>query len=462
MKPASLSLRLGLQVGLLGAGLVLLLAVLGYWSVARGLESIARSDLQGRLERIAHSLGMPPHHENRQLEQHHLVDELMGHDNLHLRIISLPPRPSVLFDYGFALPAGLHAGLRRPFLQFEHWRDHHGHILLIASRQMTLHDGTPVSVQLAYNRLADEQLLQALLHSILLALPFLLFLTGGGAWWTARRSLQPLHEFMAVAARVSTESLTHRIETRNLPRELHELACGINVMLERLDLGVQQLTRFSDDLAHELRSPITNLLGRAQVTLARERSAAEYRVALESCSEELERLARIVSDMLYLAQVSEETSSQAFGPVELEAEMLKMADIFSLAAEDKNIRLTTAGAGQVTGDRLMIQRALSNLLSNAIRYCPRQGQIHLEISPAPDQVSLSVTNSGPGIAVAHQARIFERFYRVDPCRSRGRGGTGLGLAIVQSIMQRHGGRVDVCSSPEGPTCFSLIFPVPAG
>lgn len=149
----------------------------------------------------------------------------------------------------------------------------------------------------------------------MIALPLLLMLIGIGAWWVVQRGLAPLQQFSRVAAKVTTQDLTHRLSPDNLPRELAELAHSINFMLHRLDGGVQQLSQFSDDLAHELRSPITNLMGKAQVTLSRERPPHEYKAVLESSTEELERLTRIVSDMLFLAQVSHPASQVAFEEV---------------------------------------------------------------------------------------------------------------------------------------------------
>src|SRR5450830_1300120 len=141
-----------------------------------------------------------------------------------------------------------------------------------------------------------------------------------GAWWLVQRGLAPLQQFSRVAAQVSTQDLTHRLALDNLPKELGELAHGINFMLHRLDGDVQQLSQFSDDLAHELRSPITNLMGKAQVTLSRERPSEEYKAVLVSCTEELGRVTRIVSDMLFLAQVSHPAALVPFETIALEDE----------------------------------------------------------------------------------------------------------------------------------------------
>ena len=133
---------------------------------------------------------------------------------------------------------------------------------------MSLRNGEQVQVVLTLDRSNDQALLSAYLRSTVIALPLLLLLIGFGAWWLVQRGLLPLQQFSRVAARVTTQDLTHRLKLQGLPRELAELGQGINVMLQRLDGGVQRLSQFSDDLAHELRSPISNLMGKAQVTLS--------------------------------------------------------------------------------------------------------------------------------------------------------------------------------------------------
>ena len=273
-----------------------------------------------------------------------------------------------------------------------------------------------------------------------------------------QRGLSPLHQFRQVASQVSTLDLNHRIPLENLPHELSELARSINFMLHRLDGGVQQLSQFSDDLAHELRSPISNLMGKAQVTLSRKRPPEEYKAVLESCTEELGRVTRIVSDMLFLAQVSHPASLVPFERIDLEHEARRVVDLFSIAAEEKGIAIDIQGAGCTVGDKLMIQRAISNLISNAVRHSPHKTTVSLLIERKSEAVSLSVSNPGIGIPPQHIPHLFERFYRVDTSRSRAEGSTGLGLAIVRSIMSLHQGSVEASSVPGSYTVFRLMFP----
>lgn len=457
MKQASLSLRLGLGVTLMGAALVLLLACLAVFALDHELDSRARKDLARKMLQVEHNLRVDLRSEDLGSRAHPLLDLVMGHDNLSLSVLSLDGRHPQLLSLGPALESQvgeLSTGAR---LGFHEWRDSTGQQILTATRQMRLRDDTPVRVMMSLNRADDNDLLQAYLNSTLMALPLLLMLIGAGAWWLMQRGLRPLRHFRRIAGRVSAQDLQHRLPAQGLPLELAELATGINVMLDRLDQGVRQLSQFSDDLAHELRTPLSNLMGKAQVTLARERDSENYREVLADSIEELTRLNRIINDMLFLAQVSQPQAQLALKPLALADEAQQVLELFAFSAEHKRLTLQLRGWGTALADRLMFQRALSNLLSNAIRHSPQSREVNLGIERRGDEVWLWVANEGTGITDEHLPRLFERFYRAGSGRSRLEGGTGLGLAIVKSIMELHGGRVEVNSSPTGPTRFSLVF-----
>ena len=458
MKRASLSLRLGLTVTLLGAALVLLLACLAVFALDHELDSRARKDLARKMLQVEHNLRVDLRSDDLGTRAHPLLDLVMGHDNLSLSVMAVNARHPALISLGPAMQSQhlltLEADTR---LTFHEWRDADGNQILTASSLMRLRDDTPVKVLMSLNRDDDNALLQAYLNSTLLALPLLLVLIGIAAWKLVQRGLRPLRHFRRIAGQVSAQDLGHRLPDSDLPVELADLARAINVMLDRLDQGVSQLSQFSDDLAHELRTPIGNLMGKAQVTLARERDGERYREALEDSIEELTRLNRIINDMLFLAQVSQPQTQVALSPVALADEVARVSELFAFSAELKDIILKRQGWGTALADRLMFQRALSNLLSNALRHSPEGRPVTVGIERQGDEVAVWVENQGPGIAKAHQAQLFERFYRVGAGRSRLEGGTGLGLAIVKSIMQLHGGRVEVCSQTEGPTRFTLVF-----
>ena len=461
MKTSSLSMRLGLTVSLMGAGLVVLLATLAYLALTFELEKLARKGLESKMEQIQHSLAQGLDTRAIRARPHALMDLVMGHDNFYLTIVATAPDDRVLLSVGAKPQAPLLTTYaHRETLGYLNWEDSFGNQVLSASSLMRLASGERVRVLLSLDRMDDQALLSAYLRATVIALPMLLILIGMGAWWLVQRGLAPLKQFSQVAAKVTTQDLTHRLAVDNLPFELGELAQGFNVMLKRLDAGVQQLSQFSDDLAHELRAPLTNLMGKAQVTLSRQRPPDEYKAVLESNTEELERLARIVSDMLFLAQVSHPAARASFTPVSLADEAQRVMELFALSAEDKQLSLTLSGDAQVSGDRLMIQRALSNLLSNAIRHSPQGAHISLLVEAYDGHASISVSNPGAGIEAHHLPHLFERFYRVDSSRARTEGGTGLGLAIVRSIMILHLGQAEVRSLPGGFTLFRLVFPLP--
>lgn len=462
MKPASLSLRLGLTVSILGALLVVFLAVLAYFALTHQLNALSRDNLEKKMEQVEHSLALYGNVAEISGKPHILLDQVMGHDNLTLSIYDQNNLRAPLLKSGSGMvdPRPELKAVRGTTEQLTYTSSTDGDrtSFLTASKLVRVKDGTLVPVLLSVDNAHDQALLSAYLRSTLIALPLLLIFIGLTAWAAVQRGLIPLREFRKVAARVTTQDMDHRLSVVNMPQELSELAQGINFMLHRLDDGVQQLSQFSDDLAHELRTPINNLMGKAQVTLSRERSNEEYKNILVSCVEELERVARIVSDMLFLAQSSQSTAHAPFEWVNLEAEAQKVVELFSLPAQDKQINLSVAGSARVSGDRLMIQRAISNLLSNALRHCPPRNTISLVIESGASQVSLFVSNPGAGIEAQHLPHLFDRFYRVDSSRTRSQGSTGLGLAIVRSIMSLHQGDAQVESQPGEITVFRLVFP----
>ncbi len=455
-----LSTRLGLTVSALCALLVLGMTTLSCVTISRQLDQRAENALSDKLRQVRHSLSESTWSvTDSQFNSHSLRDQIVGHDNFTLTLLDASPPHTRLLVIGqnenTPLPTLSLTGQER---EFERINAAQGHELLVTSTRIALPSGQQVLAVLAMDRQDDTTLLLAYVQSSLLAVPLILLLVGGGAWWAVQRALRPLKAFGKVAGKVSARDLSQRMVVSGLPDELQQLAQAINIMLQRLDDDVRQLAQFSDDLAHELRSPMNNLMGKAQVTLSRERPAGEYKQALESCTEELERLSRMVAQMLFLASVNQPSTPLASEPVNLREEADRVVELFDLQAEDKTIALSVSGNACTRGDRLMIQRAISNLLSNAIRHAPPGSRVTLDLMQQADHAVLALSNPGPGIAGEHLPRLFDRFYRVHTSRARHEGGTGLGLAIVHSIMTVHDGQVAVESEPDGLTTFRLIFP----
>ncbi len=456
-KPLSLSLRIGLSISVLGSVLVVLLFSQSWLTLKSQLEKLADTRLEQKLDQLIHTINESAFASLSSFESHALVDLVTGHPDLGLLVCNIKPPRETLFAIG-NVPAELVTGFCPDLTNKSETLREAGLNLQARSTALTAgENGDQLLLVLLSSRSDDSNLLAAYRHSTLLILPVFLMIIGVGAWWIARRGLAPLDRFEKLASIVSTQDLRERIVPSGLPMELNVLAGSINVMLERLENEVKQLSDFSDDLAHELRSPISNLMGKAQVALSRERTSLEYKETLESCVEELGRITRIVSDMLYLAQTQQTEIDDLTERICLRDEALHVVNLFRVVAEDKGITLTIEGTGTILGNRLMVQRAISNLLSNAIRHAPDCTNIPVVISRKNQAVLLSVTNSGLGIPEEQTEAVFKRFYRVDQGRSREEGGTGLGLSIVRLIMKNHQGDVTVVSSAAGPTTFNLWF-----
>ncbi|AVI82632.1 MULTISPECIES: heavy metal sensor histidine kinase [Pseudomonas syringae group] len=460
MTPTRLSTRLGLTVTALIACLVLVMEMLAYMAISRQLDVRAEDSLNEKFAQIEHSMseGFLAIEDIVQYP-HTLRDQIVGHDSYSLTVLdSSKPRQQLMM-------VGNEEGRNMPIPDadripqgFQELQSVHGHKILMGYREIRLKTGQDILVRLSMDRESDSTLLHAYLKSTFFILPLILLLVGFGVWWVVRRALRPLRAFRKVTALISARDLSHRMKIKGLPDELRDLAHAVNFMLHRLDGDVQQLAQFSDDLAHELRSPMNNLMGKAQVTLSRPRPSEEYKQALESCTEELERMSRMISQMLFLASVSQPAAPLPLEVIDLGEEAEKVAELFSSSAEDRDITLQVHGAAKVSGDKLMIQRAISNLLSNAIRHGLAGSVITITLDTHEDEVWLAVRNAGDGIDADHLPRLFDRFYRVHVSRARQQGGTGLGLAIVRSIMSLHEGQVTVQSEPGQFTTFNLIFP----
>lgn len=279
-------------------------------------------------------------------------------------------------------------------------------------------------------------------------------------WFAAHRGLAPLRRATATASALSAQQLGQRLNENDAPREVRDHVEAFNGMLGRLEAAFQRLADYSADIAHELRTPISNLMTQTQVALSRPRSNDEYQDTLASNIEEYERIARMVSDMLFLAKAEHNTLAQASAPIDLAREADALIDFYEALAEEHRIRIERHGAAVVAGDRLMLRRALSNLLSNALRHTPDGGQITIAIDIAADgaEVRLSVANVGDPIAPDQLERIFDRFHRGSSLRERHGEGAGLGLAITRLIAQAHGGEV-VASSNAGTTTFTISLPL---
>lgn len=284
-----------------------------------------------------------------------------------------------------------------------------------------------------------------------------LFLATGFGIIITRKGLQPLNQMAATVEKITSTDLHQRVRSEPWPKELDQLTIAFDEMLGRLEDSFDRLQEFSANLAHELRTPINNLRGEAEVTLSLPRTAEEYRHTIESGMEEYERLSRMVSDILFLARPEKGIELHE---IDARAEVETLVDFYRNLGDEKQITLTIHGGGSLQADPRLFQRAVGNIISNAIQYSPTGGQIMINIdSKLDDRLVISIKDNGIGIAVEELDRVFYRFYRSATARKYHNQGSGLGLAIVRSIMDLHGGAVQLESDPEKGTTASLFFPL---
>lgn len=340
-------------------------------------------------------------------------------------------------------------------------KDHKKYFLLINA----LYDQpTAISqhwmIQIAMDISAEREIIIDYRQGLLLVLLLGVICSGGLGIIVTRHALQPLKEMTASTERITIARLQERLNPYLWPRELSTLAIAFNKMLDRIEEGFTRLSQFSGDLAHELRTPINNLMGEAEIILSRPRNGDEYRVVLESSIEELGRLSSMIENLLFLARAENPRSAVEFKMLPMQDVLRDVCDFYEAIAEEKGITLKTNANGLVKADSLMLRRAVGNLLSNALKYSPAQSEIVLSGGyDKPNCVTISVSDQGEGIPKEHLPHLFDRFYRVDSARSQETGGTGLGLAIVKFIMDLHKGQVSIRSEVGQGTIVKLLFPI---
>lgn len=275
-------------------------------------------------------------------------------------------------------------------------------------------------------------------------------------WFAAWRGLRPVQNMAKVAEGISAQHLSERLDVDNTPTELKSLAIAFNDMLDRLETAVGKLSDFSSDLAHEIRTPINNLMTQTQVCLSRSRDISTYQEILFSNLEEFERLARMVSDMLFLAKAEHGLHRANLQQVNLVKEISALFDFYDAIAAEKGMSLKQTGQGYVEGDPSMLRRALNNLLSNAIKYGKSDSIIKIKCQQNSDTTEVTIENESSPLSQEQLTRLFDRFYRTDASRQRVEEGTGLGLAITKSILDVHRATIQA-NYENGHITFKIIF-----
>jgi heavy metal sensor kinase len=311
----------------------------------------------------------------------------------------------------------------------------------------------------------QAEMLEDIRNTFLWVIPIALLLASAGGYFLARKSLAPVAAMATQASAMGAANLQARLVVANQRDELGQLALSFNQLLDRLEQSFERQRRFISDASHELRTPVAILRGETEVTLSRvDRSPEEYRETLEILKDESRRLAHIVEDLFTLTRADAGEYPLTMGDIyldELATDVLRRARSLALA---KNITLKSEIAPELPlrADEALLRRMLLNLLDNAIKYTPKGGTVSLDCQRHGEEYIISVVDTGEGIPVALQQRVFERFFRVDKARSRQDGelgGAGLGLSISRWIAEAHHGRLVLTNSDATGSAFTVVLPV---
>jgi two-component system heavy metal sensor histidine kinase CusS len=342
------------------------------------------------------------------------------------------------------------------------WRSKDGNAYLLAStwsRNGATKSSSQRIIQVALDVTQEDALLSKFRRQLALVLLLGFMLSTAIGNGVARRGMRPLAKIALTAERIRASSLNERIDPERWPTELKALAAAFDHMLARLGDSFTKLSQFSADLAHELRTPINNLMGEAEVTLSRPRTPDEYRQVLESSLEEYQRLSRMVESLLFLARADDSHLPVKAVQINVGKDIKEICEYHDSVAKDKGVTVDCDGEAMLWADPQLIRRAINNLLSNALHYTSAGGHISVTANQSDDgSVNIRVIDSGCGIPAKDLPLVFDRLYRGDDVRAIHPAGMGLGLAIVKSIMELHAGEASIDSEPGRGTTVTLHFP----
>lgn len=464
MKKRSVSLAVRLTVSI-GTIITVLLLSFG-WIIERSInEHFIQQDvdeLNAVVQALEHTIALMPARESPQARQQRFVNAVSGHHSAQYRVSTADG--AVIFSTPYSDLTHI-AKTSQPVKQITTdtvrvWQAQDG-TFRGAVLRMTSENGPNADIfTIAVATEIDFHLhyLESLRNHLRLVMVIALLIAILATWLAVYQGHAPIRRVSDQIRRIRSDQLHIRLEANTVPAELVGLAMSFNEMLDGLEDGFKRLSHFSADLAHEIRTPITNMKTQTEVGLSRARSIEAYREILYSNLEEYERMAKMVNDMLFLAQA--DNNLLKIEPISLDvaAEIRMLFDYFEALAEEQDVTLQLIGEPlRVLGDRLMLRRALSNLLSNAIRYTPAGKTIAVRLEETADAIKIAMQNPGPMISETHLPHVFERFYRTDASRQRCSEGTGLGLAITKSIIDAHQGHITVSSSAQ-KTVFEVYLP----
>lgn len=464
-KSFSSSLAGRLTLGFFGASflLVFISSVILYWATIHALQWADDQVLEKRMVAMRTLLQTKPLSDPA-IEEEVSVDS-QGPRQIFMRVVSSRAQPVETAGMSRLLSPSLFPDVAtRPFSELTR-------TTLVQQDDLTFRaltvrvpmgpDGTHSAViQVATDTTLDAEGLAWFRRLLAAVLAGALLLCSIVGWHIVRWEFAPLRRIAEATSRTSFMTLGRRLSLEGLPTELHHLAVEFNEMLARLESAYSRLRHYADNVAHELRGPVSKMLLATEVTLSRARSSNDYRAELESNLEECQRLANIVDSLLFLARAENTEVELKTQAVDVAKELELICDFFDATAEEAGVKLSmTCQPGlTVEVERVLFQRAITNLVSNALAHTPRGGSVTLEAKRTSDaMVAIDVADTGEGIPKDAQVHIFDRFYRADQVRSPTSGRVGLGLPITRSIVMLHGGTIEVESEPGHGTRMQLKF-----
>lgn len=463
-RPLSLAVRLAVGCGAAAFTLLLIATAYSYWALADTLDredvSFLREEV-GEVQMILNSrpdgVGALREHFNREIEAH-LATPLFLRvlDGSGKTVASTEKMDSLIPPSGFPSPS------REGHLAKARAISGEGKRFQLMSLTVSV-DGQPMTIQGAMDMSLERRLLSRYGQHMVIVLLAGLIVCAVTGYAVARRGLRPLSRMAAVIEPIGSSSLDRRLDDAGAPAELSKLAAAFNVMLQRLEDAFARLSRFSADIAHELRTPIHNVRGMVEVTLAnKQRSEEDQRRLLVPCLEECQRLSRLIDNLLFVARAENPQTQIKRTAVDVHAELERVQEFYEAAAADAGVMLEVSSNGTTETsaalDRQLFQQAMCNLVENALAHTPSGGKVKLFAAQVNGEVRIEVTDTGAGIPPEHLPFVFDRFHRVDASRSKHTGGVGLGLALVKSIASLHGGAAKVESTVGTGSRFILTFP----
>ena len=387
--------------------------------------------------------------------EHVYVRLLDDHQNV---ITQSPDFESIAVNFPVSMRSILRSSFEKSKTSIQQLQDaDHSHSYKFASVLLTENR----TLLLVLNRTTEENILASNRARLLIILLFTSVIAAILGRRIAVKGVEPVIEIANAAKSITSTTLHHRLTLSKVPSELNVLVQTFNEMLDRLNESFERLSRFSQDIAHELRTPVNNIRGELEVALGRNRSPEEYKDVLGSCLEEGEKLTRLIDSLLFLARAENPSATLDIKKLKLKNEITTLIDFFETSASEEGLdfKIEIPDDLSLAADQILLQRVFANLFSNAIKYAQKNGTIIITAKQNTDGTCITVADNGIGIQSKHLDKIFDRFYRVDESRSSQTGGTGLGLSIVRSIMTLHKGSVRMESGPEQGTKIILQFPL---